>query len=103
MVLAQLHASAEKLMPCSFLYSLALRSWDHVGGRVSLTGRAIPLIVRDRPRRWMWSSRRNRPAVRLSRFFNDGEAAPAPALSYVRPAEGGNEVVDLTGIEPVTS
>ena len=31
-------------------------------------------------------------------------AVTAPAFSYLRPIEGGNEgLVDLTGIEPVTS
>ena len=32
------------------------------------------------------------------------EYATAPAFSYLRPIEAGNEnLVDLTGIEPVTS
>ena len=67
-----------------FLYSLALRPWDHVGGRMSLTGRAIPLIVRDRPGRWMCNPGNQATNVAALNYEPGGAgASPAGRATFI--------------------
>jgi hypothetical protein len=70
------------------------------------TGRFSKERLLKHVRTWGLTNRRGKP---LTSQAIDGNsfvrtAATAPAFSYLRPIDGGNEgLVDQTGIEPVTS